>query len=80
MDRKCGEVIGRVNTAHLIEGERYYRRMLLMHVRKPISFDDLKSVDDYIASSYKEAAEAHGLLQVNNGFDLRHLYTTCQVH
>ncbi|XP_027158647.1 uncharacterized protein LOC113760290 [Coffea eugenioides] len=69
MDRKYGEVIGRVNTAHPIEGERYYLRMLLMHVRKPTSFDDLKSVDGYISSTYKEAAEVHGLLQVNNGFD-----------
>ncbi|XP_027181675.1 uncharacterized protein LOC113780054 [Coffea eugenioides] len=69
IDKKCGEVIGRVNTAHSIEGERYYRRMLLMHVRKPTSFDDLKSVDDYRASSYKEVVEVRGLLQVDNGFD-----------
>ncbi|XP_071939291.1 uncharacterized protein [Coffea arabica] len=69
MDRKRGEVIGRVNTAHPIEGERYYLRMLLMHVRKPTSFDNLKSVDGYISSTYKEATEVRGLLQVNNGFD-----------
>nr|XP_027098996.1 uncharacterized protein LOC113718280 [Coffea arabica] len=69
MDRKRGEVIGRVNTAHPIEGERYYLRMLLMHVIKPTSFDDLKCVDGYISSTYKEAAKVRGLLQVNNGFD-----------
>ncbi|XP_027071833.1 uncharacterized protein [Coffea arabica] len=70
IDRKRGEVISHVNTAHPIEEERYYLRMLLMHVRKPTSFDDLKSADAHLASSYKEAAELRGLLQADNGFDV----------
>ena len=41
-----------------------------MHVRKPTSFDDLKSADAHLASSYKEAAELRGLLQADNGFDV----------
>ncbi|XP_027067893.1 uncharacterized protein [Coffea arabica] len=69
IERKRGEVISHVNTAHPIEGERYYLRMLLMHVRKPTSFDDLKSADAHLESSYKEAAKLRGLLQADNGFD-----------
>nr|XP_027118421.1 uncharacterized protein LOC113735625 [Coffea arabica] len=65
--RKTGQVIGRVITAHPIEGERYYLRILLMHVRKPTSFDDLKTVNGYLASSFKEAAELRGFLQIDNG-------------
>nr|XP_027071785.1 uncharacterized protein LOC113696591 [Coffea arabica] len=65
--RKKGQVIGRVITAHPIEGERYYLRILLMHVRKPTSFDDLKTVNGYLASSFKEAAELRGFLQIDNG-------------
>ncbi|XP_027177750.1 uncharacterized protein LOC113776901 [Coffea eugenioides] len=65
--RKRGQVIGRVITAHPIEGERYYLRMLLMHVRRPTSFDDLKTVNGYLASSFKEAAELRGLLHIDNG-------------
>nr|XP_027083711.1 uncharacterized protein LOC113706012 [Coffea arabica] len=65
--RKRGQVIGRVTTAHPIEGERYYLRMLLMHVRRPKSFTDLKTVNGFIACSFKRAAEIRGLLQIDNG-------------
>ncbi|XP_027122091.1 uncharacterized protein [Coffea arabica] len=65
--RKRWQVIGRLITAHPIEGERYYLRILLMHVRAPTSFDDLKIVNGYLASSFKEAAELRGLLHIDNG-------------
>ncbi|XP_027126648.2 uncharacterized protein [Coffea arabica] len=65
--RKRGQVIGRVITAHPIEGERYYLRMLLMHVRRPTSFDDLKTVNGYLTCSFKEAAQLRGLLHIDNG-------------
>ncbi|XP_027157232.1 uncharacterized protein LOC113758663 [Coffea eugenioides] len=69
IDKKRGEVISHINTAHPIEEERYYLRMLLMHVRKPTFFDELKSINGRQASSYKEAATLRGVLQMDNGFD-----------
>ncbi|XP_071939107.1 uncharacterized protein [Coffea arabica] len=65
--RKRGQIIGHVTTTHPIEGERYYLRMLLMHVRRPKSFTDLKTVNGFIACSFKRAAEIRGLLQIDNG-------------
>ena len=50
-----------------IEGERYYLRILLMQVRKPTSFDDLKTMNCYLASSFKETAELRGFLQIDKG-------------
>lgn len=68
--------------------------MLLMYVRKLTSFDELKSIDGYQASSYKEAVKLRGLLQIDNGFNeclsealaynmpcfLRQLFTLLLVH
>ena len=42
-ERKTRQVIGRINGANLSEGERYYLRLLLNHVRSPTSFVDLLS-------------------------------------
>nr|XP_027088479.1 uncharacterized protein LOC113709824 [Coffea arabica] len=65
--RKRRQVIDRVTTAHPIESERYYLRMLLMHVRRLKSFTDLKTVNGFIACSFKRAAEIRELLQIDNG-------------
>jgi hypothetical protein len=45
------------------EGERYYLRILLTHVRGASSFDDLKTVRDHICGSFKEACICLDLLQ-----------------
>ena len=45
------------------EGERYYLRTLLTHVRGATSFDNLKTVNGYICSSFKEACIHLSLLQ-----------------
>ncbi|XP_071928922.1 uncharacterized protein [Coffea arabica] len=68
--RKRGEVIGRILTARPTEGERYYLRMLLMHVRKPTSFQDLKVVNGYVCQTFKEAANLLGLLHSDNAAEL----------
>ncbi|XP_075492617.1 uncharacterized protein LOC142530687 [Primulina tabacum] len=54
---KKGKVIGRVNGANSVEGERYYLRLLLNHVRGPTSFDNLLTVDGNICFTFKEAAQ-----------------------
>ncbi|KAG6670583.1 hypothetical protein I3843_Q054100 [Carya illinoinensis] len=66
-DRKT--VIGRIVTANPFEGERYYLRILLNHVRGPLSFDDLKTVDGVVAPTFREAATMHGLLQRDSSLE-----------
>lgn len=63
-------VIGRIYSASPNEGERFYERMLLTHVRAPKSFDDLLTVDGAHYLSFKQAAEKRGLLQEDDS--IRH--------
>ena len=51
------------------EGERYYLRMLLTHVRGASSFDDLKTVEGHVCGSFKEACIRLGLLQDDTEWD-----------
>lgn len=55
--------MGRIITANPTEGERYYLRLLLNHVRGPTSFEDLQTVGGTLYSTYREAALAYGLLK-----------------
>ncbi|KAH6763728.1 hypothetical protein C2S51_014977 [Perilla frutescens var. frutescens] len=64
-ERKKGNVIGRISTASPIEGERYYLRLLLNHVRGPTSFQYLLTVNGREYSSFKEAAQMRGLLEAD---------------
>ncbi|XP_073129973.1 uncharacterized protein [Henckelia pumila] len=61
--RKQGKSIGRVNAANPIEGERYYLRLLLLHVRGPTSYDNLLTVGASRCSTFKESAQLRGLLE-----------------
>ena len=45
------------------EGERYYLRILLTHIKGATSFDDLKTVNGYTCRTFKEACIHLGLLQ-----------------
>ncbi|KAI7933645.1 hypothetical protein MJO28_017542 [Puccinia striiformis f. sp. tritici] len=53
---------GRVYFAGINEGERYFIRLLLLNRRGPRSFEDLRTVEGIIHHTYREAAEALGLL------------------
>ncbi|KAH7843232.1 hypothetical protein Vadar_014156 [Vaccinium darrowii] len=61
--RKTREVIGRINGANPTEGERYYLRLLLNHVRGPTSFANLLSYNGVQCSSFKDVAQKRGLLK-----------------
>ncbi|XP_041007529.1 uncharacterized protein LOC121252111 [Juglans microcarpa x Juglans regia] len=61
--RKKKTVIGRIVTASPFEGERYYLRILLNHIRGHLSFDHIKTVGNVTAPTFREAATLHGLLQ-----------------
>ncbi|XP_070010148.1 uncharacterized protein [Nicotiana sylvestris] len=62
--KRCA--IGRIVTFHPTEGERYYLRLLLMHVRGPTSYKDLLTVDGEPCSTFRESVEKRGLLHCDN--------------
>jgi hypothetical protein len=61
--------IRRLVYAHPAEGERYYLRVLLSHVRGATSFDDLKTVNGRLCGSYREACEQLGLIEQDKSID-----------
>lgn len=65
-ERKKFQVIGRMVTVNPKEGERYYLRLLLSHVKAPKSYDDLLTVNGKKLTSFRQAALNLGLLQSDN--------------
>ena len=62
--RKAGTAVGRMSTASPSQGERYYLRMLLTHVRGATSFVSLRTLPDgTVCPTYKDAALQLGLLE-----------------
>ncbi|XP_060218953.1 uncharacterized protein LOC132645771 [Lycium barbarum] len=55
--RRQGYVIGRIISCHPIEGERYYLRLLLMNIRGPKSYEDLKTVNGKSYKTFRESVE-----------------------
>ena len=49
-------------TVHPLEEERYYLRLLLLHVKGATSSEDLKTVNNIVHPTFKEAAIAMGLV------------------
>ncbi|XP_022893735.1 uncharacterized protein LOC111408164 [Olea europaea var. sylvestris] len=64
--RKKQNVIGRIVAANPFEGERYFLRVLLNHVKGSKSFQDLRTVNNIVLPTYREAAFLHGLIGGNN--------------
>ncbi|KAL7117461.1 hypothetical protein ACP275_03G072900 [Erythranthe tilingii] len=62
-------VVGRLCTVSPFEGERYFERLLLVSVRCPTSFEDLMTVDGCRYGTFREAANARGLLQSDKYVD-----------
>ncbi|XP_062014500.1 uncharacterized protein LOC133731039 [Rosa rugosa] len=57
------KVIGRIYTVSPSEGEKFYLRVLLNHVRGPTSYEDLRTVDGILQPTFKKAVEKRGLLE-----------------
>jgi hypothetical protein len=55
--------------AHPAEGDRYYLRVLLSHVRGATSFDHLKTVNGKLCGSFREACELLGLIEHDKTLD-----------
>nr|XP_016462367.1 PREDICTED: uncharacterized protein LOC107785554 [Nicotiana tabacum] len=82
------------HSANPREGERYYERLLLNHVRGPFSFKDLLKVNRRQCDTFKEAAKERGLLESDDNISeclretaffkmpsaLRSLFATILVH
>jgi hypothetical protein len=51
------------------EGERYYLRTLLSHVKGATSFDHLKTVNGHTCRNFKEACIRLALLEDDNEWD-----------
>ncbi|GKC55967.1 ATP-dependent DNA helicase PIF1-like protein [Tanacetum coccineum] len=54
---------GRIVSANPAEGERFYLRVLLQHVKGPIGFDYLYTVDDVLYTTFRRAALEMGLIK-----------------
>nr|XP_018910130.1 PREDICTED: uncharacterized protein LOC109039193 [Bemisia tabaci] len=62
-------VLGRVYTVHPNNYECYFLRLLLHHVRGPLSFEFLRTVGGVVHPSFQSACFAHGLLENDENWD-----------
>ncbi|KMT02030.1 hypothetical protein BVRB_9g208540 [Beta vulgaris subsp. vulgaris] len=61
--RSNQRVIGRLYVNSPLEGERFYMRLLLNHVRGPQSFEHLRTVNGVTQPTFRAAAESLGLIE-----------------
>ncbi|XP_065835787.1 uncharacterized protein [Oscarella lobularis] len=59
---KKSTTLGRIYTVHPRDTECYLLRLLLLHVRGPTCFADLRTVDGAVFDTYAEACRERGLL------------------
>ncbi|XP_059316269.1 uncharacterized protein LOC132067143 isoform X1 [Lycium ferocissimum] len=92
--RQCRSAVGCIVTCHPTEGERYYLRLLLTHVRGPTSYADLLMVNGEPCSTFRESVEKRGLLHCDDSlmecmseaasyqmpYSLRRLFATLLVY
>jgi hypothetical protein len=86
--------IGRMYYVHPTAGELYYLRMLLMFVSGAMSFVDMRTFQNTVYKTFREACEARGFLEGDNewnllfdeailsasAFQLRQMFITIVVH
>jgi hypothetical protein len=61
--------IGQIVYANPAEGERYFLRVLLNHVRGATSFEDLRIVAGVTYSTFRKACEKRGLIETDTSID-----------
>ncbi|KAL4564666.1 hypothetical protein LXL04_028734 [Taraxacum kok-saghyz] len=64
--RKKAAMRGRLVSANPAEGERYYLRVLLSHVKGPTCFDDLYTVNNELYPTFRKAAVERGLVETDD--------------
>ena len=60
--RQSGKSIGKLIYIYLAAGELYYMRLLLNEIRGSTCYEDLKTVNGMVYSTFQEAYEVLGLL------------------
>ena len=55
--------IGRMYTLHPNQGDVYYLRLLLLHIRGPTSFTAIRTVGGHVCESFKDACARMNLLE-----------------
>ncbi|XP_035713810.1 uncharacterized protein LOC118438127 [Folsomia candida] len=61
-DGHTDKVIGRLYSVSMTDGERYFLRLLLLHVAGPTSYNDLLKYQGHVYNTFYEAAKARGLI------------------
>ncbi|XP_022041580.1 uncharacterized protein LOC110944175 [Helianthus annuus] len=64
--RKIKPRRGRIVSANPAEGERYYLRLLLTHIRGPTSFEHLRTIQGVEHPTFRKAALEKGLIENDN--------------
>jgi hypothetical protein len=72
------KTIGRMYLVNPSEGEKYYLRLMLTQIRGAKGFIDLKTVNNITYETYKETAQALGLLDNDEEWD--HLLEEAQAY
>lgn len=67
--RILNNAIGRMYFASPTDGERYFLRLLLLHVRGPTSFESLRTINGIQYKTFREAANAAGLLMSDSHYE-----------
>lgn len=57
------DALGRIYTVHPSNAECYYLRLLLINVRGPTSFENIRTVDGVLCTTYREACQRLQLLE-----------------
>ena len=63
-------MIGRIFTVSPRQGECFFLRLLLHHVRGPKNFEDLRTVEGRLCHTYRDACLQRGLLKDDNAHHL----------
>ncbi|GFR27826.1 ATP-dependent DNA helicase [Trichonephila clavata] len=62
--------LGRLYTVHPKNAECFYLRSLLINVRGPTSFQELKTVDGHVCATFREACQKLNLLENDAHWDI----------
>ncbi|GFX64018.1 ATP-dependent DNA helicase [Trichonephila clavipes] len=63
------DALGRLYTVHPKNTESFYLRLLLINVRGPISFQDLRTVNGQLCATYRQACQELNLLENDAHWD-----------